>query len=523
MRNRCGMYKILIVDDEEEIRSAIINAVNFAEIGFELIGSACNGIEALEMTEKFNPDLIVTDIKMPFMTGIELARSVREIHPNTFIAFLTGYEDFSYAKEAIKHNIVSYLLKPISAKELIIELQNIKKKMDDQRDRLINPPTPSVLGKLNHYGIVSVLLPMFYNNQSPSTQNLIISQLNEKGLAITADSNVVVIRLSFEESGTLAVEMEREQFLSQVVSKYLDSYSFTIGDFGVVILYGGYQQLRRFVKITAMELVETARKTLGVDVVVGVSGIYNFDNASKAFSESIAAMEYARSLDNSMIFIHDIERGGRDSFDMLAELGDNLENMLKYAQMPEFIAYLNKLEGEILSKNISLPKYCNHMVFVIHKALNILIGDLPCELGKLLDAFAGFISATQFKNEFVQLMLKIKEYFNNIKKDSSSKLCDDAIEIISKDYCNPDMSLNLLSDMLSCSSPYLSMLIKKHTGNSFVSILTKNRMDMAKNLIENTDMKISMIAEKCGYIDQHYFSYSFKKYFGESPLKLRNK
>ena len=514
------MYKIMIVDDEDEIRTAIVNTVDFESIGFSLVGEACNGVEALEMTEKLSPDLIVTDIKMPFMSGIELARSVREIHPNTFIAFLTGYEDFSYAKAAIKHNIVSYMLKPISAADFTKELCEIKKNMDNRIEQLINPPILPDVEQLRHFEIVNILMPMLYYAQPDSIIEWSLKRLQAKGLVLTAESNIAVLRIEFP-ADTVSNGLERKQFMMQIVDKYIGNYCFTISNIGVIMFYGPQRELEKYVKIIAMELIETSDKTLNMKVVVGVSGIYGFTNLNKAYSESISALEYAKSLENDMIFIHDIVRSDNDFIDKFTKLGDELENALKYMKYDEFKKYLIKIEGELLSQNVSISKYYNYAVYVIYRVISSLTSEFPIEIKEILSQIMSMGAVGQFKTEFKQALCKVKIYLDNMKRDSSTKLCDDAIEIIDKNYCDPDLSLNSISLALSCSSPYLSMLIKKTTGCSFVSILTKKRMDMAETLIRNTDMKISSVAEKIGYIDQHYFSYCFKKYFGKSPLKVR--
>ena len=119
-------YTVVVADDEEEIRRSLVRRVKWEEIGFEVVGEAENGADALE------PDLLLTDIKMPFLSGIELARAVREVRPMVQIAFLSGFDDFTYAQQAIQYNIVSYMLKPISAKEIEAELIKIKKAMDQR-------------------------------------------------------------------------------------------------------------------------------------------------------------------------------------------------------------------------------------------------------------------------------------------------------------------------------------------------------------------------------------------------------
>lgn len=126
------MYTVLMVDDEEDIRKALISAVDWQELGFEIVGEASNGVEALELVEQLDPDLLVSDIKMPLVGGIELARAVRELRPNVQIVFLSGYDHFKFAKEAIRYNILEYLLKPLSPKQIVEEFKNIKNKMDEK-------------------------------------------------------------------------------------------------------------------------------------------------------------------------------------------------------------------------------------------------------------------------------------------------------------------------------------------------------------------------------------------------------
>ena len=107
-------YTVIVADDEDELREAVCMMTPWQDFGFCLVGSASNGLDALQLVEKHEPDLLITDIRMPFISGIELARQVREIRPATNIAFLSGYDDFEYAQQAIQYNIISYMLKPLT-------------------------------------------------------------------------------------------------------------------------------------------------------------------------------------------------------------------------------------------------------------------------------------------------------------------------------------------------------------------------------------------------------------------------
>lgn len=126
------LYTVVVADDEDELREAVCTMIPWRDYGFRLVGSASNGLDALQLVEQHEPDLLLTDIRMPFISGIELARQVREVRPATNIAFLSGYDDFEYAKQAIQYNIISYMLKPLTMEGLGAELRTIRQKIDAQ-------------------------------------------------------------------------------------------------------------------------------------------------------------------------------------------------------------------------------------------------------------------------------------------------------------------------------------------------------------------------------------------------------
>ena len=127
-----NIYTVVVADDEDELREAVCTMTPWEALGFHLVGNASNGLDALELVERLEPDLLLTDIRMPFISGIELARQVREIRPAMHIAFLSGYDDFEYAKQAIQYNIISYMLKPLTMDGLAAELKVIHEKIDQR-------------------------------------------------------------------------------------------------------------------------------------------------------------------------------------------------------------------------------------------------------------------------------------------------------------------------------------------------------------------------------------------------------
>ena len=139
------LLTVIVADDETELREAVCSVIPWKEIGFRLVGSAGNGLDALQLVEQLQPDLLLTDIRMPYISGVSLAQQVRELRPLTQIAFLSGYDDFAYAQKAIEYNVISYLLKPISMRELTEALAEIRGKIRRKFARLL-PQKPEKSG-----------------------------------------------------------------------------------------------------------------------------------------------------------------------------------------------------------------------------------------------------------------------------------------------------------------------------------------------------------------------------------------
>ena len=132
------LYRIILVDDEEEVRKSIIRKIKWEENGFLVAGDAENGEDALEKIELLEPDLILTDIRMPYMDGLTLAERVRQKYPSMKIVIFSGYDDFEYAKQAIKLNVTEYILKPVNVEELTAILQKIKANLDQEIEQKRN-------------------------------------------------------------------------------------------------------------------------------------------------------------------------------------------------------------------------------------------------------------------------------------------------------------------------------------------------------------------------------------------------
>lgn len=411
-------YTIIVADDEEELRRALIEKVDWESVGFQVIGEAENGVEALELVEKLKPDLLLTDIKMPFVSGIELARQVREVHPSTQIAFLSGYDDFSYAQKAIQYNIISYMLKPISAIELTEELKKIKEKIDEQF-RMFATEKHEPRRDSGASFFMSLLLDEFQSEDDAERNRDLLEKVVELGIVQDVSSVPVytVITTSIfnkeEENETREANIVA---INSVLEKYFKTVSFYINGRITSILFSTKRGIEKYLHIAVEEILEKVKRILGKNAILGVGRMESdLSNTHKIYVESVKAIGYATKKKKGIYFITDME---------------------------------------------------------------------------------------QYKN-------------------SAELISEKALEIIDSHYMDQDISLVSVSKEIAVSPNYLSALIKKSTGCTFIDLLSQKRIKVATELLLHSNCKIREIAEQCGYSDQHYFSYCFKKITGVSPNSYR--
>ena len=163
-------YTVLVVEDEHDQRRALIERVKWNDAGFEVIGEAENGVEAIDLVETLEPDLIITDIKMPMISGLEMAAKVRELRPATQIVILSGYDSFEYARTAIDYNIISYLLKPLSSSEMSEELFEIRRRMDEKLGSVLSASDRNVQQQLCRLSVNEFLLPLMLGSNEQTAR-----------------------------------------------------------------------------------------------------------------------------------------------------------------------------------------------------------------------------------------------------------------------------------------------------------------------------------------------------------------
>lgn len=517
------MYTALIVDDEEELRRAIIESVDWHELGFEVVGDAGNGIDALELAERLEPDLILTDINMPMMTGLELAKRVRELRPATQVVILSGYDDFRYAQTAIQYNIIGYLLKPISAKELSSELENIKRRMDEYFERIQSRELDS--RSTRRLEISEFLLPILLGNGEDSPgDELLFGRAVSLGICKRDKAySFAVLALKFKRGGITCTGSEHIDFANHILHSYLGAESFLVNGRIIALVSSTSENLADALRLPSKELVQSSERMLSQSCTIGISRPFTrLSSCASAYFEAITARRYTADGEGSVRFISDSEQRSAGEFESVEKSVYKLEQLLKVGSVDELSDFIKRLCEEnkhglnLLIIQI-IATVCRTVGSVSDSsALSELIHKNPiCSRAALYD------SEPNIKNDISSLCLSARTIISQSRKENSELLCDRVIEIIDSEYSNESLSLTDISERLYVSPNYLSSLIKKYRRENFTALLNERRMKAAADLLLCTQMKILEIASRCGYSDQHYFSYCFKKYYGMTPMKMR--
>ncbi|WP_163195338.1 response regulator [Clostridium thermarum] len=532
------MYKLILVDDEEEVRKGVLKKIEWEKYGFEIVGEAENGREALDMVERTFPDLVITDIKMPFMNGIELAEYLKEKSPTTKVIILTGFDEFEYAHKAIKLNVIEYVLKPISARELIEVLIKTKALLDEE---IMERKNIEALRE-NYVRSLPLLKEKFLAALITNTMSK--AEIEERAKNYNIDlngNNFVVSTVRVENHSYQASYEEKELFafallnvINEIISKYDVGTAFMYGsDVVIICVFKNIEKeasAKRALKILE-ELQLTIKKYINLSVTIAVGNFCpDVTLISNSYKNSLTALDYRVLLGTDrIIWIEDVEPKSNDRLHFDSAKEHALSSSLKVGTEEDINKTIDEFFNEISSSKASIKDYQIYLMEIITailkvaKASDINLSEILAEGYNLFTDLFSFNDLIEIKTGLKNLCIKIMEKISLGRQDTSKSIVKEAKEYIESHYMESDLGINDLCSFLHISPTYFSSIFKKETKMTFVNYLTQVRMNAAKELLKTTNLKAFEIAEKVGYSEPNYFSYSFKKNFGISPSEFRSK
>ena len=276
---------ILIADDENEQRRALVSEVDWSTLGYEVVGSAANGAEALELVQKLRPDVLLSDIRMPFVDGIELAKQVYETYPRTSIVFLSGYDDFKYAQQALRYRVMAYLLKPVSVKTLSAEMLRVRKEIE-QRDQTLRSALGAELAKRPDLKLAALLSDTEGGWADADEQRRIsMRDAGQLEAALEAGgffkdikegetraARMMVTRL-YDENDRLVTSAEHLGPLNLITGKYGNALSFYNRGKLISALFADRETLELTGQLIADEVALSFEQVLDLRASIGLSGV----------------------------------------------------------------------------------------------------------------------------------------------------------------------------------------------------------------------------------------------------------
>lgn len=525
-------YSVLLVDDEEEVIQVILRKIQWEHLGFSVIGYANNGLRALELMEEHQPDVVITDIKMPYMDGLELAGQIRAGYPAARILILTGFDEFEYAREAVHLEVEEYVLKPVNSVELSEVLIRLKTKLDqeiqEKRSREVlrryyeeslpflqaNFYTTLIEGRIQREDLEKYVRDYQISFSGRYYCCLVI---HTSAAQVPEDIQPVLLSLS--------VQKQAEKYLGDPWG--IKSFSYL----GNTVFIAQLSDENAVSELTdeCDRFCKYAGRILGAVVAVGVGRVCtDLLDLSQSYIDARAAVSYRVIFGSSRaINMKEIEPRNRRRMAFPCEM--ELIKLFKAVRLQEGID-LRQAVNHYLDQNVfdtlSLPQYqvsVMELVSALYRFAadnDIVIEDLSGNLKELYSRLLD-LETEAVRTWFQGVCAALHESLIMVQNNTTHTLVDKAKQYIESHYGDEDLSLDRICQILGVSNSYFSTVFKKETGDSFVGYLTDYRMDRAARRLIHSNDKSYVIAKEVGYGDPNYFSYVFKRKYGVSPSKYR--
>lgn len=521
------MYKLLIVDDERIERDALKYIVKGSTLKIGEIEEAANGQEAISVAAVFNPDIVILDIKMPGLNGIEAGKILKKIYSNCRIVFLTAFNQFEYAHEAIKIGVEDFIVKPASKERVLQVLEKAIEEIEQQQKAdLQKKNMEDKLSQVSKYleseFLTSVITGDIDEHQANDYLSFMLTEFN-RGFG-------VAIKLDFfqeEQMSHLNKNMIKKRFSEKLInglaSRNIEFLMNTIRNTIYVLVFGYPEEGRELFIQLVCEEIKKVRELLSdqINAIVSVGYGSEYNNISelwKSFSEAKIASK------NKLLMIEeDGEEVPRVSTLDLKEkelcesiLDGNATQMTKIVE--DILDNIIYISNDINDIRVKLYEF----LIILNKALNT-DANYKNQLPKhLFDDLKTVYSKGEAKVFIHNYLYNIMYEMEQLKTDKTSLVLNKTIKYIDEHFAE-NITLEDVASQCGFSTYYFCKMFKKHKNISFTDYLSSIRIKHAKKLLANPNLSIKEITQMIGYIDPNYFTRVFKKYEGVTPTEYRNK
>lgn len=534
--------KVFLVEDEMVIRRGIKNSIDWEKEGYIFCGEASDGELAYPMIIKEKPDILITDIRMPFMDGLELCKLVKKELPNIKILILSGYDEFDYAKEAIRLGVTEYLLKPISSGKLLEALNGVSESIRREKEDkdLVRKYMEEMRENTEHEK------QKFFEQMIAG--NLSMADALETGkkyeMNLSAGMyNLLLFRFTLGEENRKSGELlgEAEYAIEKLTERleYVFEFQRGVEGWAFLLMADNEEQMSERVKELSKDLEEIMKNYSTIAYFGGIGQpVARLRELEESFREAERALAARFTMElNRIISVEDIRMAQNvdtlddieiTSFGEIEKTRTMLEKFLNNGaedEIDEFVdVYINELPEENL-KSVLMRQYIIMDAYIVMMSfcekIEGIEGEMQAQSEELKNSMKTIQTLEEIKNYIRMLLKKIIGVRDTISGRRYSDIIEIAKDQIRKTYMLDEISLNTIAAEVGMSPSYFSSIFSKEMGKTFVEYLTEIRMDRAKELLMCSSMKTSEIGYEVGYKDPHYFSYIFKKTQNCTPKEFR--
>ncbi|MCR4841817.1 MAG: response regulator [Eubacterium sp.] len=529
------MVKLFLVEDEVVMRDGIKKHIDWDKEEIEFVGEASDGEMAYPMILKEKPDILLTDIKMPFMDGLSLAELVRKELPEISIIILSGYDDFSYAQRAVSLGAVEYLLKPVAPSALLETIRSVKKKIEDSRARendwsYEEKTEKREMDKNRLFGDLVM-------NSRPVSQ--CIEEGRNLNMNLAAESyRVILLYLSVEGEESDAFSETRNEFyrkLDRLCTLNEHAFCFDRSEDGFAIIVcgtGGENPPVPDKDLTALvKSFDNARYFIGTGICVKrLSELHkSYESAKRALSH-----RFFMPMDN-VVDAGDSNSYGRESekmdVDEVVATGENrkvLRKFLRSGAAEDTETVIDGMFDSIGKSNlrslmfltyITMDAYFEMVKFASELDIDTTVIDEKC--GNINGVIRSITDIEKSKEYLTAYMSEVIARRDKTSKKKYNRMLHKVVDYIDENFSDSELSLNKAAAMANLSPNHFSAIFSNEMGATFIEYIISKRMEKAKELLKTTDLRSSEITYMVGYRDPHYFSHTFKKYTGMTAKEFR--
>lgn len=525
------MYKVILVDDEPLILLGLVNLINWQQLGLEVIGQCSDGGEALELLSRTSAHILITDIKMPVLTGLELIEAINEKQMNIKHIVLSGYDDFEYVKKAITLGIENYLLKPVSVIELESTLHNIIRKIESEvykqiefrqgmnilKDNILYRWVAGDIEKSEFLERASLLHMSIDSSSFITVVIKVVGQPDQHSTGKIPQKNLLRFAIQNICTDVIGRRLQFQIFCSPEEDVTLIISNAKVDDFDAI-------------RTILMESVVIINNLLGISVFITAGSLEPmFQNVHLSYARAKQLQDYQMLRPpNSILFYDETVQAAAKIKKLITFDGAELQEAIMALDRERSIRFIECFFLQLHNSTIYDPSDAKELMIDIVYQIKGAIRKKQHNPGPIFDAFPKLLSALyvkqsfdQIREDFINLIHRAVDLLENINKNLSP-ITTKVIGYIDNHH-SQNINLSTLAEKFNVSPGYLGFLFKKETGESFTNYVNALRIQSAKKLLAETNLKITEISEQVGYTNANYFFTTFKKTENISPAEFRRR